>query len=936
MKARLSFGFISLAALVIAGCGGGSGTTVPPVTKTTPTITWTAPAAITYGTALSATQLSASASVAGTFSYSPASGTVLAAGTQTLNVTFTPTDTTDYNSATGSTTLTVNKATLSVTAANQTMTFGSTLPALTGTLTGVVNSDGITATYATTATATSTVASYPITATLVDPNSKLANYTVTNTPGTLTVTQATPTVTWTAPAAITYGTALGSTQLDASLSAAGGCVYSPASGVVLSAGSQTLKATCTPTDTVDYATPAPATVALTVNTATLSVTVNNQTIAVGTTLPTLTGTLTGVVNNDAITATYSTTATASSPAGSYPITATLVDPSSRLSNYAVTNTPGTLKILAAPSITAWPTAGALTYGQALSASTLTGGTASVAGKFAWTSPSTIPSVGGPAQSVTFTPNDTADYAPITGTVSVTVSKVTPTIAWSAPAAITAGTALSSTQLSATATNAGSTVLGTFAYTSTSCSLTNPVQSGTKLVAGVYTLGTTFTPSDTTDYNSATASVALTVNAAANSAVADLCSTSQTIRGFGGSEAWDGVAMTSNQMNNLYGTGSNQLGLSIIRLRIAPLGTWSTTTKTGSTTDWDVELSNGLAAQTLGATVFASPWSPPASMKSNSSVNSTGYGYLLPANYGDYANYLSAYVNYATSKGVNIYAVSMQNEPDWSPCDQGGSCYEGTVWSAAQMDTWVANNASVLTGTQNLNGANVKLIMPESLDFNFAMSNTTLNDAKAVGQVSIVGGHLYGSTPAYYALANTLGKDMWMTEHAFNPVGGYNAATTITDGIAEAEEVHNSLVVGQYNAYVWWWFVSAPGSGYYNGLVDQTSAALPTYFGYAVGQYSRFIRPGYVRVNATATPISGVYLSAYTGTSGGTNHTVIVVINSNSTAASLPISVANGSLTSVTPYQTTASGGLTPLTAITVTGNSFTASLPAMSITTFVQ
>ena len=67
------------------------------VDKATPTITWANPADITYGTALSATQLDATASVPGTFSYTPASGTVLDAGNgQTLSVSFTPTDITDY------------------------------------------------------------------------------------------------------------------------------------------------------------------------------------------------------------------------------------------------------------------------------------------------------------------------------------------------------------------------------------------------------------------------------------------------------------------------------------------------------------------------------------------------------------------------------------------------------------------------------------------------------------------------------------------------------------------------------------------------------------------------------------------------------------------------------------------------------------------------
>ena len=84
-------------------------------TQSTPVITWTTPAAITYGTALSATQLNATASVAGSFAYSPAAGTTPAAGTDTLSVTFTPTDSTDYTTATKTVSLSVNKATPVVT-----------------------------------------------------------------------------------------------------------------------------------------------------------------------------------------------------------------------------------------------------------------------------------------------------------------------------------------------------------------------------------------------------------------------------------------------------------------------------------------------------------------------------------------------------------------------------------------------------------------------------------------------------------------------------------------------------------------------------------------------------------------------------------------------------------------------------------------------------
>jgi trimeric autotransporter adhesin len=93
-------------------------------TKGTPPISWSNPAAITYGTALSSTQLDASSTLAGAFVYSPSSGTVLSAGSQTLSVTFNPTDTTDYNSGTDNVTLTVNPAAPAITFTVSTQTYG--------------------------------------------------------------------------------------------------------------------------------------------------------------------------------------------------------------------------------------------------------------------------------------------------------------------------------------------------------------------------------------------------------------------------------------------------------------------------------------------------------------------------------------------------------------------------------------------------------------------------------------------------------------------------------------------------------------------------------------------------------------------------------------------------------------------------------------------
>ena len=142
------------------------------VTKNIPTITWAAPAAITYGTALSATQLDATTSISGIFVYTPAVGAIPPAGTDTLSVTFTPLDITDYSSATATVSLVVNMAT--------------------------------------------------------------------------------PAITWAQPAAITAGTALSATQLDAQSTVAGTFVYSPISGTYPAAGLQILSTTFTPTDTSDY------------------------------------------------------------------------------------------------------------------------------------------------------------------------------------------------------------------------------------------------------------------------------------------------------------------------------------------------------------------------------------------------------------------------------------------------------------------------------------------------------------------------------------------------------------------------------------------------------------------------------------------------------------------------------------------------------------
>jgi hypothetical protein len=154
-----------------------------------------------------------------------------------------------------------------------------------------------------------------------------------------------------------------------------------------------------------------------------------------------------------------------------------------------------------PTITSNPIASAITFGQKLSDSSLGGGTSSVPGIFAFANPNDTPGTGISSQSVTFTPNDSINYSSTTINISITVNKATPSITNNPSAnAITYGQKLSETTL-----NSGSaSVPGTFAFS-------NP---NTVPSAGSASLSVTFSPTDSTNYNTATTNITVTVNKAA--------------------------------------------------------------------------------------------------------------------------------------------------------------------------------------------------------------------------------------------------------------------------------------------------------------------------------------------------------------------------------------------------------------------------------------
>jgi len=459
------------------------------VNKATPAIAWANPAAIVTGTPLSAAQLDATSPVLGTFSYSPPAGTVLTAGAYTLSATFTPTDTNDYTTATTSVSITVGQPSAPpitwVTPAA--ITYGTALSAAqldaSSTIAGTFS-------YSPAAGTVLKAGTQALSVTFT-PNS--AAYTTATATVQLTVNQATPVITWPAPTAITYGTALSAAQLNASSKVAGTFAYSPVAGAVPNAGTQTLSVTFTPTDTADYTT-ATSSVSITVNQATPVITwPAPAAITYGTALSAAQLDASSTVAGSFV---YSPPAGTVPNAGTQTLSVTFT-PNSANYKTATTTVQLTVGQPSAPPIT-WATPAAITYGTALSAAQLDA-SSTIAGTFSYSpSAGTVLKAGTQTLSVTFTPNS-AGYTTSTATVQLTVNQATPAITWPAPTAITYGTALSAAQL-----NASSTVAGTFAY--------SPAV-GTVPNAGTQTLSVTFTPTDSTDYATATGSVSITVNQA---------------------------------------------------------------------------------------------------------------------------------------------------------------------------------------------------------------------------------------------------------------------------------------------------------------------------------------------------------------------------------------------------------------------------------------
>jgi alpha-tubulin suppressor-like RCC1 family protein len=219
------------------------------VTQATPVITWSNPANIVYGTPLSATQLNATADTPGTFTYTPALGTILNTGTHTLHVDFVPTDTVNYANASKDVSITVTKATPVITWSNPaTIVYGTALSATQ--LNATANTPG-TFTYTPASGTVLNVGTHTLHVDFTPTDT--ANYANASKDVSITITKAAPVITWANPADIDQGTPLSDTQLNATANVPGSFTYTPAAGATLSTGTHTLHVDFTPTDTANYA-----------------------------------------------------------------------------------------------------------------------------------------------------------------------------------------------------------------------------------------------------------------------------------------------------------------------------------------------------------------------------------------------------------------------------------------------------------------------------------------------------------------------------------------------------------------------------------------------------------------------------------------------------------------------------------------------------------
>lgn len=383
---------------------------------------------------------------------------------------------------------------------------------------------------------------------------------------------------------------------------------------------------------------------------------------------------------------------------------------------------------------------------------------------------------------------------------------------------------------------------------------------------------------------------------------------QTIDGFGGMNhpEWTGSDLTDAQRQKAFGNGKDELGFTILRIFVNP-----------NSNQWNKAVPTAKFASQHGVKVFASPWEPPSNLAE--SDRNGGKLHLPKSNYTAYAQHLNNFGNYMKNQGVDLYAISVQNEPDFAS--------EWTRWSTDETTDFLANYADKITST--------RVMSPES--FQYAPETASwvkdggkkyytkiLNNQKAFANCDLFGTHFYGTQRAWmdFPALESCGKPIWMTE-VYVP-NSSSDADTWPEALDVAENIHNGMTVGNMSAYVWWYIRRSYGPMKENGNISKR--------GYMMAQYSKFVRPGDVRIDATEQPTQNVFVSAY---KNDADQVTIVAVNKTTSEYNQSFSMGSGeSISGVTRYRSSGSENLAK-SEISFNGTGFAAQLPAQSVSTFV-
>ena len=388
------------------------------------------------------------------------------------------------------------------------------------------------------------------------------------------------------------------------------------------------------------------------------------------------------------------------------------------------------------------------------------------------------------------------------------------------------------------------------------------------------------------------------------------SVQQKISGFGVSSAWAGNYNNASDPTYLWSTTTGA-GLTLLRIRY---GDGLTIAKSAATYPdvkvWMTVWGTGTNGNQGGANTTT---------QTNPNGCTNGSMPVL-TNPTAEASEIASFVTNAKSQGVPIYAVSGANEPD--SCGINST----TSYSAAQLATWIDTLGPAMTTI------GVKNMAPETMNgYGFPGYFTEIqNNSAAWNAVDIFASHEYGLAPPVQPAIAAAGKEYWETEVDTGTASGDPSGDGIASALLMAQAIHSDLTTRNLNAWHLWWLYESGNSG---GCLYDTGSKVWTKRLWVMGNFSRFVRPGYTRVSTSGTSPSGVLVSAYTNPT--TNALSIVAINSNTSSSKESFYLSANAPCTLTPYETSAANSLGQLTPVTVASSRVTVTLSAQSVTTFV-